>query len=167
VSFTLDVIASMDGNGPAGGGPDFFNVNIGSSQVFSHTFANFAGGNTQSYGPGVGAFADSTTTFAPGSGAAGTDTLGWTDICGCGPEFNDSIYDLTVTGDANGAGVLTVVFNDASNESYSNEHYGIDNVIVDGTLAATPLPAALPLFAGGLGALGFFGRRKKRKLLAA
>ena len=28
---------------------------------------------------------------------------------------------------------------------------------------ATPLPAALPLFAGGLGALGLFGWRRKRK----
>jgi hypothetical protein len=31
------------------------------------------------------------------------------------------------------------------------------------TPAATPLPAALPLFASGLGALGWFGRRRKRK----
>lgn len=31
-----------------------------------------------------------------------------------------------------------------------------------GPAAATPLPAALPLFAGGLGALGLFGWRKKR-----
>lgn len=29
--------------------------------------------------------------------------------------------------------------------------------------AATPLPAALPLFATGLGALGLFGWRRKRK----
>jgi hypothetical protein len=29
--------------------------------------------------------------------------------------------------------------------------------------AATPLPAALPLFAAGLGALGLLGRRRKRK----
>jgi hypothetical protein len=29
--------------------------------------------------------------------------------------------------------------------------------------SATPLPAALPLFAGGLGALGFLGWRRKRK----
>jgi hypothetical protein len=29
-------------------------------------------------------------------------------------------------------------------------------------LAPTPLPAALPLFAGGLGMLGLFGRRRKR-----
>jgi hypothetical protein len=32
-----------------------------------------------------------------------------------------------------------------------------------GTLTPTPLPAALPLFASGLGAIGFFGWRKKRK----
>jgi hypothetical protein len=33
-------------------------------------------------------------------------------------------------------------------------------------VAATPLPAALPLFAGGLGLFGFFGARKRRKALA-
>jgi hypothetical protein len=35
--------------------------------------------------------------------------------------------------------------------------------------AATPLPAALPLFAGGLGAIGLFGWRRKKKpaILAA
>ena len=34
-------------------------------------------------------------------------------------------------------------------------------------VSSTPLPAALPLFAGGLGALGLFGWRKKRKAIAA
>jgi hypothetical protein len=33
--------------------------------------------------------------------------------------------------------------------------------------AVTPLPAALPLFAGGLGALGLLGWRRKRKAQAA
>ena len=33
-------------------------------------------------------------------------------------------------------------------------------------VAATPLPAALPLFAGGLGALGLLGWRGKRKAAA-
>ena len=32
--------------------------------------------------------------------------------------------------------------------------------------AATPLPAALPLFSTGLGAFGFFGWRKRRKAQA-
>jgi hypothetical protein len=35
------------------------------------------------------------------------------------------------------------------------------------TPVATPLPAALPLFATGLGALGLLGRRRKRKNAAA
>jgi hypothetical protein len=34
-------------------------------------------------------------------------------------------------------------------------------------IGTAPLPAALPLFAGGLGALGLFGWRNKRKALAA
>jgi hypothetical protein len=39
---------------------------------------------------------------------------------------------------------------------------------VDGGFAsATPLPAALPLFAGGLGVMGLFARRRKRKNAAA
>lgn len=35
------------------------------------------------------------------------------------------------------------------------------------SILGTPLPAALPLFAGGVGLLGFFGRRRKRKIAAA
>jgi hypothetical protein len=35
------------------------------------------------------------------------------------------------------------------------------------TDATTPLPAAFPLFASGVGVLGFFGWRKKRKVLPA
>jgi hypothetical protein len=34
--------------------------------------------------------------------------------------------------------------------------------VLNGPVSATPLPAALPLFAGGLGMLGFISRRKKR-----
>ena len=34
-------------------------------------------------------------------------------------------------------------------------------------LSSTPLPAALPLLATGLGALGLFGWRRKRKNTAA
>jgi hypothetical protein len=42
---------------------------------------------------------------------------------------------------------------------------GLDNFSV--VTAETPLPAALPLFATGLGALGLLGWRRKRKSAAA
>jgi hypothetical protein len=42
-----------------------------------------------------------------------------------------------------------------------------DGGTVSIALATTPLPAAFPLFAGGLGRVGFLARRKKRKALAA
>jgi hypothetical protein len=42
-------------------------------------------------------------------------------------------------------------------------YFTVDNVSV----SATPLPAAFPLFATGLGALGLLGWRKKRKNAAA
>jgi hypothetical protein len=35
------------------------------------------------------------------------------------------------------------------------------------TPSATPLPATLPLFAGGLGFVGYFAKRRKQKALAA
>jgi hypothetical protein len=38
---------------------------------------------------------------------------------------------------------------------------------VCGSVATTPLPAALPLFATGLGVLGFVGRWRKKRALAA
>ena len=42
-----------------------------------------------------------------------------------------------------------------------------DNVIATAAATATPLPATLPLFATGLGALGLLGWRRKRKAQAA
>jgi hypothetical protein len=169
LGFTLDVIASMDGNGQNGGGPDFFNVGINGNSVFSNTFANFGGGNTQSYpGANIAPVASNgvpTTNNSPGTGAAGINTLGWTDICGCGSEFDDSIYDISgLTGTANASGVATIVFNDASNEAYMNEHYGIDNVLVDGTLAvaAVPEPSTWAMMILGFCGVGFMAYRRKQ-----
>jgi hypothetical protein len=48
-----------------------------------------------------------------------------------------------------------------------NPGAGVCAGTITGSVTTTPLPAALPLFAGGLGAIGLFGRRKKRKNIAA
>lgn len=42
-----------------------------------------------------------------------------------------------------------------------------DMALTGSELSQTPLPAALPLFAGGLGALGLLGWRKKKKAAAS
>jgi hypothetical protein len=44
---------------------------------------------------------------------------------------------------------------------------GFAITLANGTISATPLPAALPLFATGLGALGLFRWRRKHKAAAA
>jgi hypothetical protein len=60
---------------------------------------------------------------------------------------------------------------------YWNGYYGVldfntnpigypNSVTIDFSVTETPLPAALPLFAGGLAALGLFGRHRKRKVAA-
>lgn len=41
------------------------------------------------------------------------------------------------------------------------------DIVVGPPVETTPVPAALPLFASGLGVLGLLGRRRKRKALAA
>lgn len=51
-------------------------------------------------------------------------------------------------------------------QEYSGPEYYTTGTVTD-VLAATPLPAALPLFAGGLGLMGLFGRRRTRKVQVA
>jgi hypothetical protein len=48
-----------------------------------------------------------------------------------------------------------------------SDNRGFLNVAVDINVATTPIPAALPLFATGLGVMGWLARRKKRKNTAA
>ena len=95
---------------------------------------------------------------------------------------NTDFFNLPTTGGslqtvgfaATGTVVDIAYLNDAYNIANSvygpgNWDFAIDNVTFDQPLStsATPLPATLPLFAGGLGAMGLFGWRRKRKNAAA
>jgi hypothetical protein len=69
---------------------------------------------------------------------------------------NDSGYQLSIYSDLS----YTYHF-------YSPQFQTTGTITAALAPAATPLPAALPLFAGGLGMVGFLARRRKRKALAA
>ena len=61
--------------------------------------------------------------------------------------------------------LITRPFNSCGNGCTPNEY--VTNISATEDMAATPLPAALPLFASGLGALGLLGWLRKRKAQAA
>jgi hypothetical protein len=47
--------------------------------------------------------------------------------------------------------------------SFDGSNAVTDHIVITGPISATPLPAALPLFATGLGTLGLLGWRRQRK----
>jgi hypothetical protein len=49
----------------------------------------------------------------------------------------------------------------------SGTHFAMDNLVVNASVSAVPVPAALPLLATGLGALVAAGRRRKRAATSA
>jgi hypothetical protein len=75
---------------------------------------------------------------------------------GNGASTTYQLYTFSFTGN----GTDTLVISGYNNPSY----WYLDNFTVEAT--ATPLPAALPLFAGGLGVIGLLARRRKRKAAA-
>lgn len=86
------------------------------------------------------------TTFLAGS-ADDTITINGTPL---------SITDNMTAYALNLVNVSQVEISGLTNEGY----WQGDNIVF--SPAATPIPTALPLFAGGLGLLGFVGKRRKR-----
>jgi hypothetical protein len=91
------------------------------------------------------------TNTASISGGAGAGP-GWTLESG---SWTGLLSDVTEFGI-----VIEIITNDQSQPWTDIE--GIDNVILSGNVSPTPLPATLPLFAGGLGFFGYLTRRRKR-----
>ncbi len=91
-------------------------------------------------------------------------------------QVNSDPNGATVTGSAGAyhvkipfsiiAGSNTLALNYLLDEDFNNEAWGLDNVSVTADVsaeaAATPLPATLPLFASGLGALGLIALRRRQ-----
>jgi hypothetical protein len=116
-------------------------------------------------------------TYASPAHNPQTTQPGWSAITGNGSNgcgdgyfcFYNSSYDSSVTTGDIAPGVIGSLFTFNAVEPASS--YTIDftngetTTFLDGS-TSTPLPAALPLFASGLGALGLLGWRRKRKAAA-
>jgi hypothetical protein len=79
------------------------------------------------------------------------------------------LYNVSFSLDDDG-GLTTFSALSTNGDTTDTGGNGIDLLVYAGNgvpTAPTPLPAALPLFAGGLGMLGLFGRRRKQKALNA
>jgi hypothetical protein len=77
-------------------------------------------------------------------------------------------YALGAIGPTSGASAFNVgPFATGSGKTFTLSAMGDTTFSATTGVSAVPLPAALPLFASGLGALGLLGWRRKRKALAA
>jgi len=88
-------------------------------------------------------------------------TLASIDGCGLSATgCSHSGYDLVTFSFSPSTVIGSIIVEDPGTlgSSPANQSFEYDVVT-----SATPLPAALPLFAGGLGLMGLLGRRKKRK----
>ena len=79
---------------------------------------------------------------------------------GCGPAYLTGIASCTNSFNA----TVDPTFQIAAGFANANEYTLVSPGI--GNISATPLPAALPLFAAGLGAMGLLGWRRSRKKAA-
>ena len=151
------------------------------------------GGNALTFGAAT-AHGDivSATTFGSGTGIY-TVSFDYLGLCGqpnCGIFVYDPSHDKSLVADFpypnllqqitstgqwehvtvsfTASGPMSLLLEDWVGD-YPGQTYAGPNVtyLRDLQVSETPLPAALPLFATGLGALGLLGWRRKRKAIAA
>lgn len=158
--------ASRSGYSPAASGNQWLDLTgsgaLGSEGV-TQTFDTVSGHQYQvTFGIGASTQTGSTKSivnpYINGNAISGAFQLAATSSSLIWQDFN---FDFTATG-----GSTTIGF--FNGDTTGGSLNGLDNVrISDLGVATTPLPASLPLFATGLGGLGFLAFGKKKKAFAA
>ena len=163
LGFLLAVIDSWDGT--QGCGPDFFNVRLDGSSIFSTDFANVRDGScgphSQSYGTANALLFPTNANIDFSGSSTSVGFSGW----------NDAAYDMALESlfqnVAHTGNTATFEFFASGNgwQGFGDESWGIDNVQV--TLNGVqgnniPEPGSLALLgAAGLAGLGVRRRRQK------
>jgi hypothetical protein len=177
---TLTFIASLDGPSEsppvASPGTGFATVvvdDVAHTMIIDATFSGLVGTTTAAH--------IHCCTAAPGTGTVGVATTTPSFVgfpLGVTSGVFHSELDMTQAGSWNPAFITAHGGTPAgaeafflagmlAGEAYFNIHTSFSGTgEIRGFLAETPLPAALPLFATGLGALGLLGWRRKRKAAA-
>jgi hypothetical protein len=96
--------------------------------------------------------------YYPATSPNQVDYTGIGLVLGSSYETSISIYNTLNTGDSE-----FITFGDHTTSTAYYASFTVDDPV---TRTITPIPAALPLFATGLGALGLLGWRRKRKAQA-
>lgn len=158
LAFNLYAIMTLDGDGTAGGNspsnPDAFVVSSNGVTLFNYSFANY-GGDSQNY-PIIGS-PDQT-------GASAINTLGYTNA-------GDSTYSFSGITLAPTGAQTTITFYGNTNQDFSDEAYGIDNLVVTGTVVtppdgAVPEPSSWAMMLGGFGLVGGAMRSRRRAAIS-
>ena len=138
---------------------------VGSASLFTPGLGNLNPGSVCGGLPCAGVAQDSATTGSTSQGLTISQTTpsGRLFFVGSALSFNPSIPgDITASFVLEGIGIGTGGFLFQSGAGFTaNVGFRIDSAIVN----PVPLPAALPLFAAGLGIVTFLARRKKTKAI--
>jgi hypothetical protein len=173
-TFTLSTTQSIPGQQLSPFATDFSNPQT--TLPFSVLNSALPSGGTSSPGFAIYNLSPNSTTFSllwgspdsyntlqffsalggPGVGSTLLGTFTGTDLA-----IQSTGFDL-VSFLATGGTIGSVELSDSGSAAFEYA-----NVSTGGTLSQTPLPGALPLFAGGLGLIGLFSRRRKNKAAAA
>ena len=160
--FVSDVDVSWVDASSAAAGMTYLGVNGHLATVTSIGENSFLAGIVTPYGSFAGSWLGGTATgwvVGPETGQSYSYT-NWGGI-----EPNNPPSNAYMNVGVQYAGIDPGQWADAAN-GISSGNDPIKGYFVEYEISATPLPGALPLFATGLGALGFIGWRKKRKAAA-
>src|ERR1700761_6692358 len=150
ISFDLYTINSLDGDAivPNWGTPDVFELNVnGDTVLMDASFTNQPGW-TQNYG-GAGS--------AAGTGSD-KSLIGQLGYCFYGP---DHTYHFTFTAFVNAAQTVFNFIGD-TNQGWSDEGYGVDNIVVS-VMSCVPEPGTWSLLLVGAAGIGGALRLQRRQ----